>query len=509
LKSANVTRLREQGLKCKIFEAGAASGGTWYWNCYPGARVDSEVPFYQLFDEELWQEWTFTERFPERKELCQYFDWVVQRLDMKKDIVYNCRIAGADWDDSHHQWIVRGEDGMETHCRYLIIATGVLSTRYVPAFNGLHTFKGEWYHSGLWPQNSLDLRGKRIAVIGTGTSAIQIIQETGPSAEQLTVFQRTPNYALPMHQKPLDRHAEAERKASGEYKKTLDICRTTFSGFPIVNIDKNVFDDGPEERVKIFHDLLVVKGGFHSWIGTYKDVLTDAAANHEAYRFWRDTVRKRISDPTKAKLLAPDNPPHPWGTKRPSLEQNYYEVMSLPNVDIIDVNSDPIIEITENGIRTQSGLVAVDVIVFATGWDAGAGGLLTLDLQGVNGESITDHFKEGYNTALGVALAGFPNMFYINSIGSPAYLANGPSDIQSQADWIKSVIMDLNSRDVSKIEAKKSTETAWRKACDDTWNATLFPRANSWYQGSNIPGKRVETIGWYVTGMRPWIRKYD
>lgn len=292
-------------------------------------------------------------------------------------------------------------------------AIGFASRRYTPPVKGLSEFRGDIYHTAVWPQHDVNLKGKKVAEIGTGASGIQVIQEVGPKASHLTIYQRTPNYCLPMNQRTLDEKEEEKNKAEGKYEEAFARTYKTFAGFDYDFSEKNTFDHSPEEREKFFHKLLIEEGGFRFWLNTYKDMLYDQKANDEAYNYWRKMVLKRIPDPKKAALLAPEKPPHPWGTKRPSLEQNFYEVVSQDNVDIIDVNENPIEQVDATGISTKLGHVDVDVIILATGFDSVTGSLAQLGIQGVKGGTIADHWKNGLRTSMGIAIPEFPNMFFL------------------------------------------------------------------------------------------------
>ncbi|QDS70788.1 hypothetical protein FKW77_004242 [Venturia effusa] len=487
-----MNRLRKQGLNVKIYEKGSASGGIWYWNCYPGARVDSDTPIYQLFDRELWEDFTFKERYAGGPELRRYFEYIEQKWDLKKDITYNKHVDGATFDEKTHKWLVDCSDGSQTLCKWFIPCIGFASKKFTPPFRGLSDFKGEVYHTAVWPQHGVSFKGKRVAQVGTGASGIQCIQEIGPKAKHLTIYQRTPNMCLPMNQRKLDPKEEEEKKKNGTYEKNFAKTYTTFAGFLYDFQKRNTFDDTPEEREKFFHNLMVEEGGFRFWLNTYKDMLFDEKANAEAYEFWKKTVRKRIPDPKKAELLAPTKAPHPWGTKRPSLEQNFYEVVSMDHVDIIDVNEDKIIEVTEKGIKTESGIVEVDVLVLATGFDSVTGSLAQLNIQGTGGGTIADHWANGTRTAMGIAIQEFPNMFFLYGPQAPTAFSNGPSCTAVQADWVEKTIKDLEANKVTRFEAKESTEEDWCRRMKEEWDATLFPQAKSWYQGANIPNRRFD-----------------
>ncbi|KAF7951284.1 hypothetical protein EAE96_006606 [Botrytis aclada] len=491
-----LNKLRKQGLNCKIYEKGSKSGGIWYWNCYPGARVDSDAPIYQLFDKELWEDFTFKEKFPGGSEIRRYFEHVEKKWDVRKDLEFDKHVDGATFDKQRNQWLVECSDGTEIYCRWFIPCIGFASRRFTPPFNGLSNFKGDIYHTATWPQHGVNLKNKRVGQIGTGATGIQVIQTIGPVVNHLTVYQRTPNYALPMNQGLLDPEEEAKKKAEGWYEEEFEKTRHTFAGFPYTFLEKNTFDDTPEEREATFHDLLIKQGGFRFWLNNYKDILFEQDANDEAYKFWRKSVLKRIPDPKKQELLAPEIPPHPWGTKRPSLEQNIYEVFSLPHIDIIDVNESPILEVSEKGIKTKEGEVEFDVLILATGFDSCTGSLAQLNIQGIDGSTIAQKWKNGTRTAMGLAMNNFPNMFFLYGPQAPTAFSNGPSCTQFQAEYLADTIKGLSEKNLTYFEAKSEAEEDWNRRMSEAWNKSLFPLAKSWYQGANIPGRRVEPLNW-------------
>lgn len=373
---------------------------------------------------------------------------------------------------------------------------GFASRRYTPPVPGLGNFKGDIYHTAVWPQHDVGLKGKRVAEIGTGASGIQVIQEIGPKVKELTMYLRTPNMCLPMNQRKLDYDEEQEKKKSGWYDEKIAETRKTFAGFAYDFLDKNTFDDSEEEREKLYHKLMVEEGGFKFWLATYKDMLFDLKANEQAYKFWRKQVLARLTDPEKQRLLAPETPPHPWGTKRPSLEQNFYEVVDKPHVKIIDVNENPIEEVTETGLRTKQGLVEVDVIILATGFDSVTGSLAQLNIQGTNGGTIADHWKDGLRTSMGIALPNFPNMFFLYGPQAPTAFSNGPSCTQFQAEFVEEVMKRVKDEGITRFEATDEAEQDWCRRMHEKWDASLFPMAKSWYQGANIPGRKVEPLNW-------------
>ncbi|EOD47277.1 putative cyclopentanone -monooxygenase protein [Neofusicoccum parvum UCRNP2] len=504
-----LNRLRKQGLSVKVFEKGSGSGGIWHWNQYPGARVDSDSPIYQLFDSELYKDFTFKERYSDWRELKRYFQYVEKKWDLLKDIEYNKCVDGARFDDSKNKWLVECTDGTQIQCRWLIAAIGFAAKKYVPKIKGLGDFQGELYHTAVWPQWGVNLKNKRIAVIGTGASGIQTIQEAGPQASQLTVYQRTPNYCLPMNQHPLDPAEEAKKKAAGEYDAAFKKCYETFAGFTYEFADRDTLSDTPSQRAAFYHNLLNEKGGFHFWLGTYRDMLFSSAANDEAYNFWRQSVLARVPDPRKAALLAPAQKPHPWGTKRPSLEQNFYEVMSLPSVDLVDLHTNPIAEITETGIRSADGTHrAFDMIVLATGFDAVTGSLAQLDVRGPAGGSVAQHWAPGLRSAMGIALHGFPNLFFTYGPQAPTAFSNGPTCTAVQCEWIDKALRLCAQGGVERLEATAEAEEEWGARVREKWENSLFPLAKSWYQGANIPGRRVEPLNW-AGGMPAYIKALD
>lgn len=418
--------LRSLGLSVKVFEAGSGLGGTWYWNCYPGARVDSDFSVYQFAMEELWRGWTWTERFPDWKELRAYFDYVDKKLDISKDVVFNARVMGAEYNTDTDRWAVTTQDGSIVHPRFLILCTGFASKPYFPPYPGLDTFKGICHHTGLWPQDGIDLRGKRIGVIGTGASGVQIIQESGPQAAHLTVFQRTPNFALPMVQHPVDARTQDKMKEE-LYPYIFRRRFQTFSGFHYSVINQSLLGLTPEERILAFEDLWA-KGGFYYWLGGYEDMFRDERANEEAYRFWQKKVADRLKDPEMRRMLAPEIAPHPFGVKRPCLEQQYYEIYNQPNVTLVDLNQSPISEITPKGVKTQDGKEhEFDVLVLATGFDAVTGSIAQIDIRGTDGMLIRDKWGKGLATYLGLSVATFPNMFFTYGPHGPTAFCNGPT----------------------------------------------------------------------------------
>ena len=420
--------LRKLGYSVKAFEAGSDLGGTWYWNRYPGVRVDSDSFVYQFYMEELWKDWNFTERFPKGAEVHEYFHYVDKKLDLSRDIVYNTRVVSAEFNTTTNRWAVTTKDGSVVHPRFLIMCTGTSAKPYKPAFKGLDTFKGPCHHASDWPRAGVDWKGKRVGVIGTGASGVQIIQEASEEASHLTVFQRTPMLALPMNQYKIDEKMQAQLQG-GLLSTMLRRCQQTFGGFPIEGDARSLLDLTPEERELKWEDLWS-KGGFSFWIAAFEDTFRVQSANDEVYKFWKKKVRARIDDPELKQKLAPDVAPHPFGLKRPCLEDRYFEVFNKSNTTLVDVSENSIVEVTPKGVKTQDGVEhELDVLVLATGYDAVTGSIGQIGIRGTDGVLVGDRWAKGLSTYLGLSVSNIPNMFFIYGPQSPTALCNAPSCI--------------------------------------------------------------------------------
>lgn len=495
-------KMRKLNFNVKVYEAGSEMGGVWYWNCYPGARVDSDFPFYQFTQGEIYKDFEWTERFPGQAELARYFKHVDNKLNLSKDIKFDTRVTGAEFNGRTNQWFVKINNCDEpvVHAKFLMLCIGSFDRNYTPSFKGVDKFKGMTLHTSHWPRDGVDMTGKRVSVIGTGSSGVQVIQEIASQVSHLTVYQRTPNLALPMQQSSLMDQRKWKFPTVESIPETFKRTRQTFSGMDFDNIPKNAVDVSAEEREKIFEDLFK-SGGFAFWVGTFKDIFYNQESNDAAYQFWCKKVRARINDPIKQDILAPTVPHHPFGTKRPSLEQRYYEVFNQDNVDIINVRQSPILEITEKGIKTQNeGVIDVDVIVFATGFDALTGGFLNIAMKNDRNLSIQEKWKDRVLTNIGIAIAGFPNMFFTYGPQGPTAFANGPVCGEVQGDWIIDLLVRMRKEGKTRVETTEQAELKWKQRVNDVWNNSLFPLANSWYQGVNIPGKPVEALS-YAGGM--------
>lgn len=486
-------KLREAGFSVRLYDSAAELGGIWYWNCYPGARVDSHVPVYQLSIDALWREWNWSERFPAWSEVREYLRFAVDKLNLRPHITLDTRIDAAEFDTAENQWVVRTSRGDQVRCRYLILCTGFAAKSFTPDFPGLDDFQGACHHTAEWPQEGLSFAGKRVGVIGSGASAIQVIQQAAKTAASLTVYQRTPNMALPMRQETLTAADQEANKS--DYPAVFQRRRETFGGFDF-DFKEDPFLAQSDEQRQANLESIWQQGGLHFWVGNYFEVMVDEAANDKAYEFWRDKTRARIADPALAEKLAPTQKPHPFGTKRLSLEQGYYEVFNQDNVTLVDLHETPIEKITANAVHTTAGAQELDILVMGTGFDAVTGGILKIDLRGVGGSSLSQRWADGLKTHLGMASAEFPNLFYLYGPQSPSGFANGPSAIEVQGDWLTQCLEHMREQGYERIEAEYAAENAWSEHCAEVVSATLFPKAKSWYFGDNIPGKHREVLNY-------------
>ncbi|TVY91517.1 Baeyer-Villiger monooxygenase [Lachnellula willkommii] len=497
--------LRKLGLKTVIFEAGNDLGGTWRWNNYPGARVDSEVPEYvptipsQVFlylasFHIFFKDWTWTTNYPNYQDLRAYFAHVDKVLDIKKDCAFDSVVVDAKFNESEGKWTVKTEDGRTAKAKYLVVAAGFAAKRYIPDFKGIESFKGVIHHSSFWPEEGVDVKGKKCAVIGTGASGVQISQEWGPEVGSLKVFQRTPNLAVPMGKKPLTR--EEQQASKKHYPRLYELREKCFGGFLFSWSEKNTFEDNYEEQEAFYHSLWD-HGGFGYWLGNYKDMLFDPKANRRAYDFWAKNVRSRIGDPRKRDLLAPLEPPHAFGVKRPCLEQNFYEQFNRANVDIIDINKTSIAEFRPEGILTSDGtLHEFDVIAVATGFDIVTGGMTNMGLHSVNGTPLKEEWKSAANTYLGTTISGYPNMFHLYGPHGPTLLSNGPSSVEVQGRWIADAIKKIHREGLKFVDPTPEASVEWKKKINTLSDASLFPTTRSTYMGGSLPGKAFEQTNW-------------
>lgn len=475
----------EMGLTVRVFDAADDVGGTWYWNRYPGARVDIESVHYSYsFSKELQQEWRWSERFAAQPEILDYLRHVADRFDLRKDITFGTRITSAVWDEDRRVWTVGTESGDSVTATYLISGAGNLSVPKKPEFPGIENFAGEVYLTGNWPHEPVDFTGKRVGIIGTGSSGIQAITEIAKQAGHLSVFQRTPNYATPIGNTPVTDEEIAHVKA--HYDEIRAASRNHFLGVPYDQVQDSALAVSAEERRRVFDERWDA-GGFRLFIDSFRDILFDREANDTVAEYIRERIYERVNDPEVAKLLAPTN--YPYATKRPPLETNYYETYNRDNVTLVDVASAPIREITATGVRTTAADHELDVIVLATGFDAMTGPLLAMGIVGRDGERLEDKFAGGPRTYLGLTMHKFPNLFLVTGPQSPSVLYNMPLAIEDHVDFATDAIAHLRERGLDTIEPTLEAEDAWVEHCAELAAATLMPNTDSWYMGANIPGK--------------------
>ena len=473
-------------LSVVVLEAGDGVGGTWYWNRYPGARCDSESHSYCFtFDEKLLSEWQWSERYPGHAEVRRYLDHVADRFDLKRSIRFGTRVTGATYDEAANRWQVTTQGGDKLTAKFLITAVGCLSTANVPDIPGLDNFKGRWMHTGQWPHEGVDFTGKRVGQIGTGSTGIQAAPVIAETARHLTVFQRTANYSVPARNAPLTR--EFRRYLLENYPEIVRIMRKTPNGHSYTIEDRSAFDVTPEQRRAIY-EAAWEKGGLQ-FRATFRDLLLDKAANDTAAEFIKNKIRRIVKDKATAAKLADID--HPYAAKRPPIDTDYFEAFNRDNVTLVDVRADPIEAITPGGLRTRSGKeYPLDIIVFATGFDAMTGPLLRMNIRGRDGLSLAEVWKAGPRNYLGLQVAGFPNLFTITGPGSPSVLCNMPVAIEQHVEWITDCIAQMRAKGLQRIEATDAAMEGWVQEVNRAANATLLPQAHhSWYLGANVPGK--------------------
>ncbi|MDP2372789.1 NAD(P)/FAD-dependent oxidoreductase [Reyranella sp.] len=500
-----IHRLRGMGLKVRAYEAGSGVGGTWFWNRYPGARCDVESLEYSYsFSDELQQEWKWPERYGNQPEILQYINHVADRFDLRRDVELNTRIVSALFDSKAGLWTLRTDKGEEVRARYCVMAAGNLSTPRVPDFTGIGQFKGKWYHSGLWPHEGVDFTGLRVGVVGTGSSGVQMIPLIARQAKHLTVFQRTANFSLPARNGPME--VERERTHKADYPARRRAAYDTpfaIGGFP--KPTKSALQATAEER-QAAYEAKWQEGGSISFLYAYTDLLVNKEANDTASEFVRNKIRGIVKDPVAAELLAPKD--HPIGTKRLCLDTGYYETYNRPNVTLVDVRSDPIVEITPTGLRTGKQAFELDAIVFATGFDAMTGALREIDIRTTDGAILADKWAGGPLTYLGLMVAGFPNMFVVTGPGSPGVKTQMIASIEQHVDWIAGCLGHLRAQQLDRIEPAEQAESDWVGHVNAVADSTLYPLANSWYVGANIPGKPRVFMP-YVGGFDRYKRRCD
>lgn len=488
-----IHRLRKQGFTVRAFEAGSDVGGTWYWNRYPGCRVDITSPEYSYeFDEELQQEWEWSERYATQPELLRYAKHVADRFDLRRDIQFHTRVTAATFDEGAGRWAVATDQGDDLSAQYLILATGLLSTTNLPPIPGIESFSGAMYHTGQWPHEPVDFSGQRVAIIGTGSSGCQAIPLIAEQAEHLTVLQRTANYVIPAHNKPLD--PSSTQAVKQNYKEFRKRNKTFQFAFFFQDIDKSALEVTDEER-ELAYEAAWKEGGL-MFMGVFNDLLKSEEANATAQDFFRRKLREVVTDPATAAQLMPD---FNLGCKRLIVGTDYYETYNRSNVSLVNIKDSPIEKITTRGIVVCGVEYEVDTIVLATGFDAISGSILAIDIHGRNGVGMRDKWADGPSCYLGLMPEGFPNLFTITGPGSPSILSNVIKSIEQHVEFIAECITHIRDGGYGVIEATAEAEAAWVAHVDEIATDTVFKSCDSWYLGSNIPGKpRVFTgyVGW-------------
>ncbi|SDE41381.1 flavin-containing monooxygenase [Belnapia rosea] len=496
-------RLRQLGLRVRVFEAGTGVGGTWYWNRYPGARFDSESYSYGYsFDPELLQDWSWSEHFAPQPETLRYLNHVADKYDLRRDIQFEARVASAHYQDATRSWTVTLEDGSRHSSRFLITAIGVLSAPTLPRIEGIDSFQGQSWHTARWPKEGVDFTGKRVAVIGTGATGVQTIQEVAKTAGHLTVFQRTPNWCAPLHNRPITEEEQRQIKAS--YPEIFRRCQETFSCFLHTADPRGTFEVTKEER-EAFYEQLYASPGFGIWVGNFKDMLTDRAANKEISDFAARKIRERVKDPKVAEMLIPTN--HGFGTRRLPLETRYYEVYNQPNVLLVDSKATPIERITPTGIRTSAAEYEFDIIIYATGFDALTGAFDRIDLRGADGLRLKEAWAGGARTFMGMMVEGFPNMLML--LGPHTALGNIPRSIEYNVDWVTALLRHMQAKGLTRVAARPEAVRAWTEHVMSCAEGLLTFEVDSWMTGvnRNVEGKQTRTVARYA-GSAPAYRAW-
>ncbi|MDD7938426.1 NAD(P)/FAD-dependent oxidoreductase [Actinomycetospora lutea] len=477
-------RFRGLGLDTVVLEAGSDIGGTWFWNRYPGARCDVESMEYSYsFSPELEQDWDWTEKYPTQPEILRYIHHVADRFGLHDGVRLETRVASAHYRDAEGRWTVTTEAGDRYDTEQLVMATGCLSTSKLPEIPGVERFAGRTFHTAHWPHEEVDFTGRRVAVIGTGSSGIQAIPLIAEQAADLTVFQRTANFSMPANNAPLSEQAQAERKRG--YREHREAARTSGFGIPVPEATRSALEVDPTERHAQYES--VWGRNLVGMLTSYTDSIVDPAANETAAEFVREKIRGIVDDPETAETLCPRD--HPFGTKRPCLDSGYYATFNRETVHLVDLKKTPLTEITEHGVRTSEAEYAVDDIVFATGFDAMTGSLAAIDIRGRAGRPLADKWADGPVTHLGLQVAGFPNLYMITGPGSPSVLSNMMVSIEQHVDFVADTVAHAHTRGDTVVESTEEAEQGWTDHVREVGDYTLYPQADSWYMGSNVPGK--------------------
>ena len=478
--------LRDQlNLNCLILETGDDVGGTWYWNRYPGARCDTESHAYSYyFSDDLLKEWTWTERYPGHVEIRKYMNFVADKFNLKKDIQFNQKVTSAKFDDSSKSWEVVSNNNIYYKTKFLIAAVGCLSNTNIPNIKGLNEFSGEYYHTGNWPQKGVSFENKKVGQIGTGSTGIQAVPVIAAEAKHLTVFQRTANYSIPARNQPLTEQFKKHVKENFNFYREL--IKKTPNGHPF-EISKRLVSDVDEKEMNEIYEKAWEKGGLQ-FRATFNDLITNLEANKTASEFIKRKIKEIVKNKKFAKILSDID--HPYAGKRPPIDSHYFEAYNRDNIDLIDLKTDPIEHIDRNGIKTKNNHFDLDIIVFATGYDAMTGPLLNMNITGKNNLSLKEIWQDGPKTYLGLQIPGFPNLFTVTGPGSPSVLTNMPMAIEQHVEWIRDCIQFMIKKEYKTIEANNEDAEVWGEEVNSVANKTLLPTVkHSWYLGANIPGK--------------------
>ena len=500
-------RLTELGLSVRVLEAGGGVGGTWYWNRYPGARFDSESWSYGYsFSEELLDEWSWSEHFSAQPETLRYVEYVADKFNLRKHIEFNCRVTAATYDETANCWQVRTEAGVEFGARFLITAIGVLTTPVMPKIEGIQRFKGESFHTARWPHAPVDFRGKRVGVIGTGATAVQLITEVAKTVGHLTVFQRSPNYCAPLQNNPIDAHEQQKIKAS--YPEIFARCRESHGGF-IHNADpRYALSLSPDEREE-FYEQRYQEPGFGIWMGNFRDTFVDQAANDTISAFIVKKIHERVNDPVVAAKLSPKD--HGFGTRRVPLESGYYEVYNQSNIELVDIRETRIERVTPTGIDTRDASFEFDIIIYATGFDAVRGAFDQIEFKGLGGQTLQEKWAAGPRTYLGLQISGFPNLLTLVGPHNAATFCNIPRCIEQNVEWVSDLIAYMHERGLEYVAATVEAEDTWTTHVHKTAQKMLFSKVDSWFMGvnSNLPGRQRRTFMLYAAGAPSYREKCD
>ena len=497
-------RFRQLGLSLFGFEQGTDVGGTWYWNRYPGARCDVEsVDYCYSFSRELLGEWQWSERFSTQPEILDYAGYVADRFDLRRDIKFETKVVSSRYNEAANLWTVTTDKGESITCQYLVTTVGCLSVPKEPEFEGLENFKGEWVQTGAWPKQGVDWAGKNVIVVGTGSSAIQTIPEVAKTAGHLTVFQRTANYTVPAYNGPLPDHRREEVFA--DYPAYLDMLKHTRGGQTFeLGTDLSAADFSPEEQRERLQQAWQL--GRWNLQSCFRDITINEDTNRMVADFFAEKVRETVKDRATAEMLIPSG--YPLGTKRLCLDSDYFETFNRDNVDLIDINEEPIVRITETGLQTGKQDYPADLIIFAIGFDAMTGPLVNLGIEGRGGQSLKQAWQDGPECYLGIAAPGFPNLFMVNGPSSVSVLSNMILTLEHHVDWIADCIEAMRGKGRDTIEARDDATYDWAAHTEMVANRTLFPKANSWYMGANVEGKPRMFLA-YIGGFANYVARFD